>query len=157
MIDPPEIILSPAQITAVIRLTVPREQIRDVMRPAMKEVIDVITAQKIQPAGPMFSHHLRIDPNLFDFEVGVPVPVAVSPSGRVKPSQLPVGRVARTVYHGGWEGLGEAWEEFDRWIVAGGYTPAPNLVERYLTHPQPGSDLSEVLTELVRPVMRGTN
>ena len=154
MIEPPQITQSPAQITAVIRLTIPREEIRNVMRPAMNEIIDVVTAQKITPAGPMFSHHLRIDPDVFDFEVGVPVPGAVSPSGRVKPGELPAATVARTIYHGGYEGLGTAWEEFDNWIVASGYVPAPDLIERYLTHPQQDLNPAYILTELVRPVMR---
>lgn len=35
MIDPPRLTETPAQLTAVIRLTVPRNEIQKVMRPAI--------------------------------------------------------------------------------------------------------------------------
>jgi effector-binding domain-containing protein len=152
MIDPPRIVQSASQITAAIHLIVPRAEIRNVMRPAMNEVLAVIAAQGLTATGPMFSHHLRIDSEVFDFEVGIPVATPVSPSGRVKPSRLPAAEVARTIYQGPYKGLHAAWEEFDEWIVATGYIPAPNLWERYLAGPESGPDPSSWRTELVRPV-----
>lgn len=50
-----------------------------------------------------------MDPDTFDFEVGVPVAAPVAAAGRVKPGELPAATVARTVYHGDYSGLGEAW------------------------------------------------
>ena len=49
----------------------------------------------------------------------------------MKPGTLPAARVARTVYHGDYEGLGEAWGEFGEWIKAQGLKPAPDLWEVY--------------------------
>ncbi len=112
MLDKPKIVQTEAQLTAVIRLTIPRSEIRKVMGPAMGEVMAAVAAQGIAPAGPMFSYHFRIDPDTFDFEVGVPVKKPVSPAGRVKPGELRAAKVARTVYHGSYEGLGAAWGEF---------------------------------------------
>jgi effector-binding domain-containing protein len=83
-----------------------------------------VAAQGIAPAGPVFSHHFKMDPEIFDFEVGVPVPKAVSPAGRVSPGELPSRTVARTVYHGPYEGLGAAWGEFDAWIAGSGHIAA---------------------------------
>lgn len=38
------------------------------------------------------------------------------PTGRVKPGELPAAsKVARTVYHGSYEGLGAAWSEPASW------------------------------------------
>lgn len=130
MLELPQVVQVDARQAAVIRFTIPRAEIRNVMRPAMEELVATARAQGVGPAGPIFSHHFRIDPDAFDFEVGVPVTSPVAPTGRVQPSQLPAATVVRTVYHGPYEGLGSAWGEFDDWIVAQGYTPAPDLWER---------------------------
>ena len=126
MLDTPQITQTASQQTAIIRLTVPREEIRNVMGPGISEVRAAVAAQGIAPAGPWFTHHLRMDPDTFDFEVGVPVTAPVVAVGRVKPGQWPTMRVARTVYLGAYEGLGAAWGEFMAWIAANGHTPGPD-------------------------------
>ncbi len=153
MIETPRIVETEAQMAAVIHLTIPREEPQDVMGPALQEVIDVVTAQGITPAGPWFTHHLRLVPEVFDFELGVPVSTPVIAEGRVKPGSLPAGRVARTVYHGDYEGLGAAWAEFDAWIVAQGYTPGSDVWERYLTGPDTSPEPGDWRTELNRPLV----
>jgi len=153
MIDAPEITRTTAVESAIIHLTIPRERIRDEMGPAIGELMGTLAAQGIAPAGPIYSHHLRMDPATFDFEVGVPVASPVAPTGRVRPGALPAARVARTVYHGGYEGLGAAWGEFGAWLSANGHTPAENLWERYLAGPESGPDPSRWRTELIRPLV----
>src|SRR5207247_2369615 len=98
MLEQLQILDTQARLTAVIHLTIPRAEIRTAMGPAMGEVQAAVAAQGVTPAGPMFSHHLRMDPATFDFEVGVPVPAAISASGRVRPVRLPAATVARAVY-----------------------------------------------------------
>ena len=73
MIDPPQVVQTDHQLTAVIHLTVPRKDIQAVMGPAIGEVMAATSSQGVGPAGPVFSHHLRMEPDVFDFEVGVPV------------------------------------------------------------------------------------
>jgi effector-binding domain-containing protein len=153
MIDTPQITQSAAQLTAIIRLTIPRAEIRNVMGPGIGEVMATVAAQGITPTGPVFSHHLRMDPDIFDFEVGVPVAEPVSPAGRVKPGQLPATTVARTVYHGGYEALGAAWEKFGAWIAANGHTPGPDLWECYVAGPESNPDPASWRTELNRPLI----
>ena len=152
MLDTPRITKTPAQLTAIIRLTIPREEIRNVMGPAIGELMAALAAQGRVPAGPIFSHHLRMDPDTFDFEIGVPVTAPVSAVGRVKAGRLPATTVARTVYHGPYEGLGSAWAEFDAWIAAGGHTPAPDLWECYVAVPESNPDPATWRTELNRPL-----
>jgi len=154
MLDKPQIVQAVAQPAAVIRLTVPRKEIRNVMGPAIAEAMATVAAQGIGPTGPVFSHHLRMDPDIFDFEVGVPVTALVSASGRVKAGQLPAATVARTVYHGPYEGLGSAWGEFDTWIAAEGHTPARDLWECYVAGPESNPDAATWRTELNRPLAR---
>jgi effector-binding domain-containing protein len=153
MIDTPKITQSAAQLTAVIRLTIPRAEIRNVMGPGIGEVMATIAAQGVAPTGPVFSHHFRMAPDIFDFEVGVPVAKPVSPAGRVKPGNLPATKVARTVYHGAYESLGAAWGEFDAWIAANGHTPGPDLWEFYVAGPESNHDPATFRTELNRPLI----
>ena len=154
MLDKPQIAQTAAQPTAIIRLTIPRAEIRNVMGPGIAELMAAVAAQGIAPAGPWFTHHLRMDPDTFDFEIGVPVAAPVSAVGRVKASQLPAATVARTVYHGAYEGLPSAWGEFIAWITAAGHTPGPDLWECYVAGPESNSDPATWRTELNRPLTR---
>jgi effector-binding domain-containing protein len=154
MIEPPTIQDIAAQSTAVIHLTIPREEIRQVMGPGYGALMSTLAAQGIVPAGRWFSYHFKMDPKTFDFEIGIPVDRPVSPAGRVKPGQLPAATVARTVYHGPYEGLSGAWQEFERWIAAQGRTSAPSLWETSLTDPAANPDPTTWRTELTRPVTK---
>jgi effector-binding domain-containing protein len=153
MIDTPSTLYASVQNTATIHLTVPRTKMQQVMGPAIQEVLAAVTAQGAKPTGPVFSYHLKPPTDIFDFEVGVPVAKAVIPSGRVKPSVLPKGRIARTIYRGPYEGLGVAWGEFDEWINGQGLKAAPQLWECYGVGPQAGGDPSTWETELNRPLV----
>jgi effector-binding domain-containing protein len=152
MIDTPKILTTKDQLTAMIHVTVPRSEIQKVMGPGLQEVMAAVAAQGISATGPWFTHHLKMDPRHFDFEICVPVKSRVKPTGRVKPGTLPGKRIARTVYHGPYEGLGSAWGEFNEWLTANGHTPAPDLWESYVAGPETGSDPSAWRTELNRPL-----
>ena len=154
MIGKPQIVQTSAQETAVIRLTIPRAEIRDVMGPGHSELMAAVAGQGMAPAGAWFTHHFRMDPDTFDFEIGVPVTAPISEVGRVKPGRLPAATVARTVYHGPYEGLAAAWGEFDAWITAEGHRPGPDLWECYLAGPETDSDPATWRTELNRPLIR---
>jgi len=153
MLETPQILDSPAQPVAVIHLTIPRAEIQNVMRAAISEVMAAVAAQGIGPTGVVFSHHRRMDPETFDFEVGVPVSAPVTPVGRVIASELPAARIARTIYRGRYEGLATAWSEFSAWINEQGHTVAPNLRERYVQGPESGPEPSLWRTELNRPLI----
>ena len=152
MLDAPHIALTAAQATAVIHLTIPRADIRTVMGPGIQELMAAVAAQGIATAGPWFTHHLRMAPDIFNFEIGVPVAAPVAPAGRVTPGLLAAATVARTTYRGGYEGLPAAWREFDAWITANGHTPAPDLMECYVAGPESGADPAAWQTQLVRPL-----
>ena len=152
MLDEPTILQTDAQKAAVIRLTIPRNKIQEVMGPGYNELMSTLKDQGITPTGPWFSHHLRMDPAVFDFEIGVPVATDVKPAGRVKPGQLPATKVARTTYRGGYEGLGPAWGEFEAWLKNSGHNAASDLWEVYAVGPETGPDASNYRTELNRPL-----
>ncbi|MGD8277006.1 MAG: GyrI-like domain-containing protein [Gemmatimonadota bacterium] len=153
MIEAPNVTQTAARLTAVIHVTIPREEIRNVMGPGIGELMTVIADQGIDPAGPWFTHHFGMDPEVFDFEIGVPVAAPVTASGRVRTSDWPAMKVARAVHHGTYEGLGAAWRELDAWIDAQGLTPAPDLWECYVTGPDSNADPASWRTELNRPLI----
>lgn len=152
LIDPPKIFTTKEHPTAVIRFTIPRSEIQAVMGPAINEVLSVTASQRIARVGPVFSYHHRIDPSVFDFEVGVPLASQVRSEGRVVPSRLAALRAAHTIYRGPYEGLGAAWAEFVAWLTAEGLDSRGELWESYAKGPESGPDASKWETELVRPL-----
>lgn len=154
MIDEPELIQTTEQMTAVIHLTVPRAQIGPFMDAAMRELGAALQAQGIAPAGPCFSYHFRRPSDTFDFEVGFPVATTITVTGRVKPGRLPAAQVVRTVYRGGYEGLGAGWGEFLAWIDARGLRTLDSLWECYVAGPESGPDPATWRTELNRPLAK---
>jgi effector-binding domain-containing protein len=152
MIETPHITQTEEVLTAQIPLTVPTSQIHEVMGPGIQEVYAALGAQGIPPAGPWMTHHRRVPTDTFDFEICVPTNTEVAPAGRVVAGRIRGARAARTVYHGGYEGLGEAWGELMSWIEANGLKPACDLWEVYLVGPESGDDASAYRTELNRPL-----
>lgn len=152
MIDTPQIVQTTKLLTAFIHVTVSWEGIREVMGPGIAELLAEISAQGVAPTGPVFTHHRRRPTDTFDFEISVPVSAPITASGRVQPGIWPAMKVARTIYHGPYEGLGEAWPEFMEWIEANGHTQAPDLYECYVTGPESNPDPSTWRTELTRPL-----
>jgi effector-binding domain-containing protein len=153
MIDAPNVMETAPRPTAVIHVTIPRAEIRDVMGPGIGELMSVVEDQGIGPAGPWFTHHFRMDPEVFDFEIGVPVEAPVTAAGRVRAGDWPAMKVARTIHRGTYEGLGAAWRELDAWIEAQGLSPAPDLWESYVTGPDSNADPASWRTELTRPLL----
>lgn len=155
MIDEPRIEKTPAQRVAYVHITVPHSEIAEVMGPGIDEVMTTLRAQGIEPTGPWFNHYLRITPEIFDFEICVPIDATVEPAGRVRPGERRAAVVARTTYQGPYEGLGAAWGEFESWIAKSGRVSAPDLWEVYVKGPESSADPSTFRTELHRPLLDG--
>ena len=154
MIDSPKILQTEKQLTAAIRLTIPRNEMQHVMGPGIGELMATVAVQGKTPAGPWFTRHFRMTPEQFDIEICVPIGEPIVPTGRVVNSFLPASKVARTIYHGPFEGLGSAWGEFGEWIENEGHMPEEWLWETYLTDPSVNPDPSSWQTELTRPLVK---
>jgi effector-binding domain-containing protein len=158
MIEAPEITNSRHETVAVIHICCPREQIKAEVEPAIKEIMSTLGHQGRPPTGPMFMHHLTMSMTHFDVEVGFPIGAPLRDNGRVKTSQLPAARVARTIYRGPYEGLFSAWDEFgkrlahDKLVDPAILSPIKTLWERYLAGPETSSDPSQWRTELNLPL-----
>lgn len=153
MIETPYQTSTSAQAIAKIPLRIPREEIQQAMGPGIQELFAILKAQEIAPVGPWLTHHLTMSPEIFDFEICVPVAVSVVETGRVKPGVLPAAIVLRTVYQGPYEGLGAAWGEFQAWIAAQGHETADELWECYLVGPESSPDPANWRTELTKPLL----
>jgi len=152
MIDTPRIVETKPVPTACIHLTIPRREIATAMGPGLQEIHAALKSQGIAPAGPWLTYHRRMSPDVFDFEISVPVSRPVKPVGRVKPGEIPAATVARAVYRGPYDGLPGAWPELDAWIAAQGRKPAPSLWEVYAAGPESSPDPASWRTELNRPL-----
>ena len=152
MLDPPEMLMTNEQRTAVIHITVPRTDIQSVMETAIREILTTMTVQGVHPAGPLFSYHLKRPTDIFDFEVGFPVKTEITPDGRVKSSKLPAAKAVRTIYHGGYEGLGAAWGELFQWIKTKGLNAQGSLWECYISGTETNPDPATWATELNAPI-----
>ena len=153
MIETPHVVETPAQTVATIHIETPRSQMRLVMGPGIGEAMAAARAQGIGPVGPWFAHHLTMTPEAFNFDICIPVSAPVKAVGRVRPGQRSALKMVRTVYHGPYEGLGEAWHEFGGWIEANGHKTAGDLYECYLVGPESSPDPALWRTELSRPVI----
>ena len=153
MLENSRITQTATRLTAVIHLTIPKDEIYNVMGPGLEELMTTIAAQGIRPTGPWFDHHFTMAPDHWDFEIGVPVSVPVAPAGRVKPGEWPAMKVAMTVLHGDYEELADAWGEFMDWINASGHTPAADQYQCYVTGPESSPDSAQWRTELIKPLI----
>ena len=152
MLTTPQIVTTEVEQAAVIRLTIPRNEMMKAFGPAVGELMAALAAQGLKPVGAVFAHHLKMSPDILDFELGVKVAGPVKAVGRVKSGQLPAVKVARTVYRGPYEGLPSAWGEFNSWIKANGHQQAEDLWELYSIGPQSTPDSANFQTELNRPL-----
>ena len=150
MLDEPRLVLLEATPIAVLPIVCSRTEIAQVMGPGLGELRATVAAQGVDVTGPWFTHHLRIDANGFDFEIGVPVSHPIEAAGRVRPSEWPAMRAARTTYRGPFEGLGPAWGEFMGWMASHGHQAASDLWERYVVGPETTPDPTRWETELTR-------
>lgn len=151
MIGSPEVRRLPEVCCAALRMVVPRDEIRHVMGPAIREVFGAVQAQGLSPIGPWYTHHFRRPTDSFDLEVCVPVAGTIASTGRVYAGRRPAMEVVRTVYTGSYEGLGEAWAEFVDAIERGGHRVGDDLYEAYLVGPESNPNPEAWRTELIRP------
>ena len=134
-LDTPTVVETAALSAAVIRLTVPRADLPQVMGPAIAELLGALRAQGVPPTGALFAHHFRLGGTIFDVEVGFPVAGAVTAVGRVVPGSLPAATVVRATYRGGYEGLPRAWGALRRWMDLHRHAPAADILETYVVGP----------------------
>ena len=153
MIETPQVVQTTMQLIAFVHIQTPRSKMQQVMGPGIAEVMSAVKAQGIGPVAPWFTHHLTMTPEASDFDICVPVSAPVNAVGRVKAGQRSALKVVRTIYHGPYEGLGGAWQEFTQWAEDNGYKTAGDLYECYIAGPETTFDPAHWRTELSLPII----
>jgi effector-binding domain-containing protein len=152
VIEAPRIVDLVPRPFAGLRLTIPKADIQRVMGPGLEEVHAALAAQGVVASGPWFTHHLRIEPQGWDFEIGVPVARPIAPAGRVAAREWPAMRAAQATLRGGYEGLAAGWGALDAWVAGRGLAACAELWESYAVGPESGPDPAGWRTELTRPL-----
>jgi effector-binding domain-containing protein len=152
VIDTPHIVTTTALNTAKIYAKIPTSTIQQEMGKLVQELLQSVKAQEVEITGPWFTHHFQRPEEFFDFEVCVPVASEVKASGRMEPGVWPAMKVARTIYHGAYQGLPPAWGEFMAWIESNDVKITGEIWERYLVNPDSEKDSSKWETELNLPI-----
>lgn len=148
----PGVVDLPAATTAVIGGTIPMSELAAFFDRAFSTLAAVVGEQQIAIVGPAFAYYLAPPTDTAELEVGFPTDRPVEPSGDVRPSSLPEGRVARVVHHGGYDGLGAAWAGLGAWAGEHGHAPGAGFWEVYVTEPSPDMDPADLRTELYLPL-----
>ena len=152
MLNTPDVVQLSTRTTAVIRMTVKREQMAAAFPAAIQEVLAGIRAQGALPAGPLFARYLRMGSGEVEVEIGFPLERPIEPEGRLTISSLPGGRALRAVHRGPYEELYASWDQFGRWVAENGHDPDEGLWESYVTGPESSQDANEWRTELFLPL-----
>lgn len=147
----PELVEVESTPTAVVRGSVPMTEITDFYDRSFTQVAAVVQHQGVSPQG-AFGLYLAPPAEVIELEVGFVVDRAVEAADDVVPSTLPGGRVARLVFHGAYDGLGEAWARLVAWVGEQGLAPAGGMWEVYVTEPTPDTDPATLRTDLFCPV-----
>ena len=140
------------QTVASIHVVTPRQEIRSSMQAAIHEVSAALKAAGVSRSGPWFAHHHHRPTDTFDFDVCFPIRQPLLPSGRVANTEIPATEVLRTIHHGEYEGLPQAWQAFSDWISTSGFKTREDFFEVYTVGPQENADPSCWETELISPL-----
>lgn len=139
----------PAQHTAVMKATLPPEQLGSWIPAAFERVGAYLESQEIAPTGmPVARYHIRPD-NAFDVEAGFPVDAVIAGDQYVVPSSLPAGRVVVAWHIGPYERLAETYAAVDEWLKSEGAMRSGDAWEFY--HDPPTGDPRFWRTEVVQP------
>ena len=138
------------QPCAVVRATIPVDDMAGWLADAYREVAGCLGSLRMSPSGPPFGRFAFHD-GLADVEAGFPVSAPILDRGRVTSSSLPAGPVAVTTHYGRYEDLAVAHKAVITWLEEHGTEPAGSHWEVYYTDPQSEPDPANWRTDLFVP------
>ena|SRR5256714_2237310 len=141
-----------AQTVARIHVVTPRQEIQSAMMIAMGELSAALEAAGLSRTGPWFAHFHRRPSDTFDFDVCYPINKAIPYTGKVENAEIPATDVIRTVHHGDYAKLPQAWHDFVDWVSANGIQTREDGFEVYTVGPNENQDPDCWRTELNIPL-----
>ncbi|MBO1031154.1 GyrI-like domain-containing protein [Tessaracoccus sp. SD287] len=152
MLENPQITTLDPQHTAVVRRTVPMDQIRDFYDTSFAAVARAVAEQEVGVRGAI-GHYLSTPTDTVELEAGVITDGAITADGDVIPAELPGGEVAHATHVGPYDGLGSAWNELYQWVLGQGRHVGEKMWEVYVTEPTPEVDPATMRTDLFWPLV----
>ncbi|HEX6884278.1 MAG TPA: GyrI-like domain-containing protein [Planctomycetota bacterium] len=142
------------QHVATVRLTCDVDKVSATLASIFPEVGTVLQAQGAAMSGPPFSryHVIDVEQGKIDLEAGIPVAAPITPSGRVKASELPAGRTAVTWHTGSYHDLQKSYDRLGAWMKREGLSARGGFWEIYWTDPGLEPDPSTWRTQILWPV-----
>ena len=135
-----------------IRATTSMEEIKQVIGALFGEVMEYLSGIGLAPAGMPFTIYHEMDAERLEMECGMPVASPVEGTERVRPGELPAGKVATVTHMGPYEQLGQTWSALMKWMEEEGLQPACAPWEVYVTDPGEEPDQSKWRTDIFFPV-----
>lgn len=135
-----------------IRATTTMEEIKEVIGALFGEIMEHFTRNGLAPAGMPFTIYHEMDAERLEMECGMPVASPVEGTERVRPGELPAGKVATVTHMGPYEQLGQTWSALMKWIEDEGLQPAGAPWEVYVTDPGEEPDQSKWRTDIFFPI-----
>jgi effector-binding domain-containing protein len=123
------------QHSAVVRGEVRHDGVAEFLGGAFGEVMGVLAAQVVQPAGPPFGRYVPTSDG-FEVEAGFPTGAPVQPTGRVVASSLPGGPAAQVLHRGPYAEVAAAYQAAEAWLAGRGWDASATPWESYLDDPE---------------------
>lgn len=152
MLEAPGIIEHKDVCVAFIPVQTEAARIREIMQPTLAELRRAVADQGIEASGPWLTHHWRRPAEKFVFDLCLPTPRPIAPTGRVRPGVISAQRIAHCVHVGDYSGLPDAWAAFSRWISAQGLEMREDFWAIYVSGPESGLPPQQWRTELAHPL-----
>lgn len=137
------------QPTAVVRGRVSHQGIGDFLGSAFGEVMAALGEQAVAIVGPPFARYWPTQDGDWHIEAGFPAAGTVRAQGRVEPSSLPGGRMARTLHVGAYDAVAQAYDAVMAWLTEQGCTAQDAPWESYLDGPEVAEPRTEVFVPCV--------
>lgn len=142
----------PSLHTATVRVKCKPEEISRTLASVLPEVMRYLGEVGADMTGPPFTRYHAMGADEVDLEAGIPVLAAIAPSGRIKASTLPSGRVVGGFHIGEYHRLGETHASLAAWLAAHGERAAGGPWEVYWTDPGMEPDPRKWRTQVVQPL-----
>ena len=137
--------------TMVIRVETSPNKLGETFAELLPEVSAYLATKGVEPAGPPLGRFFAYTKDHVDMEAGFPVAAPAEGEGRVRPSELPGGRVAAIWHVGPYTTIPKAYEAITAWMKEQGLESGGASWEVYWTGPA-DVDNSQWRTEIVWPV-----
>ena len=149
----PEVVSLEPTAVAVVRETVPMNELTSFFDRAFHAVAEAVGAQGVALAGPPFGAYYGMPTDTVDLAAGFPVQREVVATGDVVASTLPGGRAAQVMHVGSYDSLGQTYDRLFGWMRQQGLTPDSMMWESYLTEPD-ADNPDATLTRITWPIVQ---